>query len=473
MKVLLSRELTMKNFLGISAVVFVSFLLVAIPSWAGQTGLVVQEEVDEPGGYESLQNDVDEIEVVKPETVGMSEQDLALIDEFAEVGIEAKYFKGAVVLVARHGQVAYLNAYGEAEQGKPMETDAVFRWASMTKPLVMVALMQFYDQGKFKLDDPVSKFLPEYKDFQVAEDDGTGNIELVPAKREITMHDLMSYTAGFTCSFYYGSNPVNSYVTKCYVKNGVQDLFDADYTHTIEDNTNALAKCPLAFQPGEGWYYAHTSHDVIGYLVEEFSGMPLDKYLEESILKPLKMNETWFYPPEDVFARIPEVTQPGKADDPFVEKTLGILPENPLYTFGKNKTYFSAGGGLHGTTYDYFRFAQMMLNKGELEGVRVVSSEAIELMTQPTSDRFQESGLTGNLWGYGVDVQATDAPSGSGYWLGGKGSYGWRGIWSTLWNNDPTDDTVTLIMTQVGDDGAFPYLYLINTLTSSAVLDED
>ncbi len=457
----------MKKILSITAIVIISFLLVAIPSWAGQIGVVQPETV----GIESLPNNQGKIEVVKPETVGMSEKNLALIDEFAEAGINAKYFKGAVVLVARHGQIAYLKSYGEAEPDKPMETDAVFRWASMTKPLVMVALMQQYDQGKFKLDDPVSKFIPEYTNFQVAVDDGNGNITLVPAEREITMHDLMSYTAGFTCSFYYGSNPVNSYVTKCYVAKGVQDLFDADYTHTIADNTKALPKCPLAYQPGEGWYYAHTSHDVIGYLVEKFSGKPLDKYMEESIFKPLKMNETWFYPPESVFSRIPEVTQPGKADSPFVEKTLGILPENPLYTFGKNKTYLSAGGGLHGTTYDYFRFAQMMLNKGELEGVRVVSSEAVELMTQPTPDKFNESGLTGNLWGYGVDVQVTDEPSGPGYWLGGKGSYGWRGIWSTLWNNDPKDETVTLIMTQVGDDGAFPYLYLINTLADSAVLN--
>jgi CubicO group peptidase (beta-lactamase class C family) len=412
------------------------------------------------------------IEVVDPESVGMSADTLALVDEFAEVGINAKYFKGAVVLVARHGQIAYLKPYGEADQqGTPMETDAVFRWASMTKPLVMVALMQFYDQGKFELDDPVSKFIPEYQNFQVAVDDGEGNVTLVPANREITMHDLMSYTAGFTCSFYYGSTPVNSYVTKCYVAKGVQDLFDADYTHTIADNTEALPECPLAYQPGEGWFYAHTSHDVIGYLIEQFSGKPLNEYMEEAIFKPLKMNETWFYPPESVFSRIPQVTQPGKADSPFVEKTLGILPENSLYTFGKNKTYLSAGGGLHGTIYDYFRFAQMMLNKGELDGVRVVSSEAIELMTQPTDDKFNVSGLTGNLWGYGVDVQVTDAPSGSGYWLGGKGSYGWRGIWSTLWNNNPSNDTVVLIMTQVADDGVFPYLYLVNDLVGSAVVD--
>jgi CubicO group peptidase (beta-lactamase class C family) len=112
----------------------------------------------------------------------------------------------------------------------------------------------------------------------------------------------------------------------------------------------------------------------------------------------------------------------------------------------------------------------MMLNKGELDGVRVLSRRAVELMTQPTPDKFKISGLTGNMWGYGVDVQVSDTPGSSGFWLGGKGSYGWRGIWSTLWDNNPTDDTVVIIETQVGDDGAFPYLYLINTLTSSAVL---
>ncbi len=412
--------------------------------------------------------------VVKPEDVGMSSKNLAMIDEFAQVGMKSKYFKGAVVLVARHGQIAYFKAFGDADQkGTAMKTDAVFRWASMTKPVVMVALMQQYDQGKFKLDDPVSKYIPEYKNLQVAVDDGKGNISLVPAKREITMHDLMSYTAGFTCSFYYGMNPVNSYVTKCYVGKGVQDLFDADYTHSMADNVKALANCPLAYQPGEGWYYAHTSHDVIGYLVEKFSGKPLDKYMEEAIFKPLKMNETWFFPPESAFARIPEATQPGKAGAPFVEKTLGILPENPFYTFGKNKTYLSGGGGLHGTTYDYFRFAQMMLNKGELDGVRVVSSKSVELMTQPTPGKFGKSLFTGNLWGYGVDVQVTDTPGSSdGTWLGGKGSYGWRGIWSTLWNNSPTNDTVTLVMSQVGDDGVFPYMYLINDLTSGAVVDK-
>lgn len=409
-------------------------------------------------------------EVVKPETVGMSEQTLGLIDEFISVGMKQKYYQGAVVLVARHGKIAYFKAFGDAAPDRPMATDAVFRWASMTKPITTLAIMQLYDEGKFKLDDPLSKYIPEYKDMQVAVDDGEGNISLVPAKREITMHDLISYQAGTTTSFYYGANRVSSYVIKCMVTNGVQDLFDGDYTHDLEHNVKALAKCPLAYQPGEGWYYGHMSQDLIGYLVEQWSGMTLDKYLEENIFKPLKMNETWFYPPESVFSRIPDVTVTGNSDTLFAEKTLGILPENPDYTFGRNKTYLSAGGGLHGTTHDYFRFAQMMLNKGELDGVRIIKEETVELMTQPTLDTFKVNSLTGNVWGYGLEVQVVDEPGSTGWWLGGKGSYGWRGIWSTLWNNNPTNDTVSLIMTQVGDDGVFPYLYLVNDLVGAAVV---
>ena len=417
------------------------------------------------------QSGAKQIEVVEPENVGMSGKILTGIDEFAQVGLKAKYFKGAVALVARHGQICYLKSYGEARQDTPMQTDAVFRLASMTKPLVMAALMQFYDSGRFKLDDPVSKFIPEFKNSQVAEDDGSGNINIVAAKREITMHDLMSYTSGFTSTFFHGVNPAASYVTKCYIYNGVYDLMDDDYTHTLEENVKAMAKCPLAFQPGEGWTYAHASHDIIGYLVEKLSGMPLDKYMAQKIFEPLKMKETWFYPPENVFSRIPDATQPNNSEALYIEETLNLLPIDTQYTFGKNKAYLSGGGGLHGTAYDYFRFGQMMLNKGELDGVRVLSTKAVELMTQPLPDKHKESFFTGNLWVYGVEVQAEDKPSDPGYWLGGKGSYGWRGIWSTLWNNDPIDDTVVIIMTQVGADGAFPYLYLINTLASVAVMD--
>ena len=199
----------------------------------------------------------------------MSGNTLSLIDEFATNGIKALSYRGAVVLVARHGRICYFKSYGEARKGQPLERDAIFRQASMTKPVVMTAFMQFYEQGRFKLDDPLSQYIPEFKDLQVATDDGSGSIILVPAKREVTMHDLMSYSSGFTCTFYYGMdpNPVNTYVTQCYADKGVRDLFHNDYTHTLEDNVKAIAQCPLVFQPGEGWLYAHASHDIIGYLI--------------------------------------------------------------------------------------------------------------------------------------------------------------------------------------------------------------
>jgi CubicO group peptidase (beta-lactamase class C family) len=410
-----------------------------------------------------------QITVVPPEKVGMSARNLALIDEYAQDGIKAKYYQGTVILVARHGQIAYFKAFGDAKKGAPMKTDAIFRQASMTKPVTMVALLQFYDKGKFKLDDPLSKFLPEFKNLQVAQDDGHGKITLVPAKREITMHDLMSYTAGFSSTFYHGSSPVVDTVTECYVNNGARDLFNAAWTNTLKSNVMAMAKCPLAYQPGEGWAYAHASQDIIGYLIEQFSGMPLDQYVEQAIFKPLKMNESWWFPPASVFSRIPQVTVKNDSTTVFAEHKLGLVLEDTQYSFGENKTYLSAGGGLHSTAYDYFRFAQMLLNKGELEGVRVVSAKAVELMTHPTPDTFKASGLTGNMWGYGVDVQVSNDPGVAGYWLGGKGSYGWRGIWSTLWNNNPANDTVVIMETQVGDDGAFPYMYVVNLLTSAAV----
>ncbi len=403
----------------------------------------------------------------KNNSTEMSGKNLSMIDEFVNVGLKAKLYKGAVVLVARNGQISYFKAFGEDGKGKPMQKDAIFRLASMTKPLVMAALMQFYDKGVFKLDDPLSKFIPEFKALQVAIEDEKGNIKLVPAKREITMHDLMSYTAGFTCTFYYGASPVNNYVTKSYVDNGVKDLFNEEYNHTMADNVKNLAKSPLAYQPGEGWLYAHTSHDIIGYLVEKFSGMTLDKYMDSAIFKPLKMNETWFFPPESVFSRIPEPSQPGNADSVFVEKKLGLLTESQKYTFGKKKIYLSGGGGLHATITDYFRFAQMMLNKGELDGIRILSTNAVELMTRPTGDKFKANGLTGNTWVYGLEAQINDMP-GEPNGLGGKGSYGWRGIWSTLWNNNPENGTVTLYMSQVGDDGFYPYI--INSIVGSAVI---
>jgi len=264
------------------------------------------------------------IDVVKPEDVGMSSEILTNIDKLAEKALKEKYLKGAVVLVARHAKICYFKAFGEADEGKAMQTDAIFRLASMTKPVTVAALMQFWDQGRFELRDPVSKYIPEFKDLKVAEVDSNGQIRLVPAKRQITIHDLLSFTGGVSATYMDALSPAHKYVAEEYAKAGVQDLMSETYTKNLEENVKTLAKCPLAFQPGESWCYNQGGMDTIAYLVEIFSGKPFDKYLEEHIFAPLGIKEMWFYPPEDKFSRIPAVyDKPGTLEKITKEWAVG------------------------------------------------------------------------------------------------------------------------------------------------------
>jgi CubicO group peptidase (beta-lactamase class C family) len=414
-----------------------------------------------------------QVNVVTPESVGMSSQMLANVDKLAEQALEAKLLKGVVVLVARHGKICYFKAFGEAKEGKPMKTDAIFRLASMTKTVTAAALMQLWDQGKFQLKDPVSKYIPEFKNQQVAEIDESGQIKLVPAKREIRIHDLLSFTGGLSATYLAVLSPIHKYVAEEYAKAGVHDLMNESYTKNLEQNVKALAKCPLIFQPGAAWCYNQTGMDTMAYLVEIFSGMPFDQYLEDNIFNPIKMKEIWFYPPAEKFSRIPAVyNKPGTLEELTKEFPMGTGFIDPLYTFGKNKTYFSAGGGLHATTHDYYKFAQMMLNKGELDGVRILSRQAVELMTTiQVGDGPQYRNIfSGNRWGYCVDIQELKKMSALNDWYGGKGSYGWRGFWSTMYFNDPVNDTIVMTMAQIPRHG-YAWGCKVDIAASAAVID--
>lgn len=209
-----------------------------------------------------------EVKIVNPESVGMSSTMLANIDQVVQKGLDQKFFKGSVVLVSRHGKICYFKPFGEAEEGKPMETDAIFRLASMTKTITAAALMQLWDQGMFQLKDPVSKYIPEFKSMKVAEMGADGQIKVVPAKREIRIQDLLSFTGGISTTMLMGKSPVHAYVGKCFAKEGVQDLLSETYTKNLAENVKALARCPLVFQPGDGWCYNQGGTDVMGYLVE-------------------------------------------------------------------------------------------------------------------------------------------------------------------------------------------------------------
>lgn len=413
------------------------------------------------------------VKIVDPESVGISSERLASVDQVVEKGLENKFFKGAVVLVARHGKIFYFKSFGEADEGIPMKRDAIFRLASMTKTITAAALMQLWDKGRFQLKDPVSRYIPEFKKMEVAEIGKDGQIKRVPAKREIRIQDLLSFTSGISTILFMKKSPVHKYVAECYAKEGVQDLLSETYTKDLEQNVKALAKCPLVFQPGEGWCYNQGGMDVIARLVEILSGESFDEYLQAHIFGPLKMKDFRFYPPESDYSRIPSVyLKPGTLVKAEKEWAFGPGLMGPLYTYGKNKAYFAAGGGLHGTTYGFYRFAQMMLNKGELDGVRVLSTEAVKLMTtiQVGDGSEFKNFLTNNRWGYCVDIQQREKMSGLNDWYGGKGCYSWRGFWSTIWINDPTDGTVVLFMAQIPRAG-FPCALKVKIAASAAVIE--
>ena len=413
------------------------------------------------------------VRVVVPESVGMSSAMLKNLDVMGEKAVTDRYFKGVILLVARHGKICYFKTFGEAADGVPMKDDAVFRLASMTKPVTAVALLQLWDKGLFQLKDPVSKFIPEYKDMKVAEMGKDGAIHLVPAKRQITIHDLMSFTGGLSATYMAGLGPVHKYVADKYAEAGVQDLMSENYTKTLEQSVKAATTCPLIFQPGEGWCYNQIGMDTMAYLVEILSGKRFDKYLQDHIFAPLGIEEMWFYPPEEVYPRITKIyDKPGSLKELTEEWTMGTGVAGPLYTFGKNKVYFSAGAGLHGTTMEFYKFAQMLLNKGEYNGVRILSRQAVEVMTTVQVGDGPEfrNFFSNNRWGYCVDVQRSAKMDSLNDWYGGPGSFSWRGFWSTLFFDDPVDDTLVMVMAQTPRHG-YPWGCKVSVAAGAAVLD--
>lgn len=413
------------------------------------------------------------IVTVDPESVGMSSEYLANIDRLVEGHMDEDAYQGMVVLVARHGKVCYFKAFGKADDDVPMQTDSIFRLASMSKVPTAVAVMQLWDQGLISLSDPISKFIPAFADVKVAELNNWGEVKLVTPKREITIHHLLSMTAGMTNSWWYDLFTPQNYrvVPKLYAEARLMDDLNAPPI-TLESNIDILAKMPLMSHPGEAFDYSNNSVDTLCRLVEIVSGMDYDTYLRKNIFEPLGMNETWFFPPKDQWDRIAAVYWAGRDEKQVGTAPLGMGNLGPDYTFSEHQTYFSGAGGLHGTASDYFRFAQMLLNKGELDGVRIVSRAAVEQMTSNQIGDLTNWQLTQNKWGYQVDLQeGVNAPPGSIHYLGGKGAYSWQGFFSTKFVNNPERDTVILTMSTPGFDGALPQNLRIIAAANAAVID--
>ena len=376
-----------------------------------------------------------------PSAAGFVPERLQRIDRAVERAIDANEIPGAVAIVMRDGKVAYHRAFGfkDIESATPMTTETIFRIASMTKAITSIAVMQLYEQGHFQLNDPVGDYLPGFAHMRVAArmgDDGFVATS-TPAKHPIRIIDLLTHTSGISYPF------IASRVQKTYVANGVIDGVTASAT-SLAEKMAVLARQPLLSEPRSTFTYG-LSTDVLGYLIEVVSGMPFDEYLARHILDPLRMTDTAFYLPAEKAPRLATLyadtgSGPLKRSD---GTEADIKLDDPLYPVQGARTYFSGGAGLSGTAQDYARLCQMLLNAGELDGVRVLSRKSVELMRAPRVTLDESQALD---FGLGFSVQMAIGRSGE---LGSNGSFAWGGAFYTSYWIDPAESLVAVFMSQV------------------------
>ncbi len=381
------------------------------------------------------------MDLTKPRKAGFIPERLERIDRAIEEDIDAGELPGAVALVARHGKIVYYRAFGNADvaSGEAMQTDSIFRIASMTKSVTSVGVMVLYEQGRFRLTDPVSKYLPEFADMRVISsmaDDGT-IAETAPAAQPIRIIDLLTHSSGISYPF------IPSGVQKSYADAGLINGVTARDL-VLKDQMALLARQPLLFEPGTKWMYGLNT-DVLGYLIEVVSGQPLDEFFQQNILGPLGMEDTHFYLPDDKRDRLATLYAHVEGQGLIVSRgdESEIKMDNPNYPVEGARTYFSGGAGLSSTAYDYARFIQMLLNNGELDRVRVLSRKSVELMRAP---RFDYDGDSAPDISLGFGVVSDLGKHGE---LGSIGMYAWGGAFNTSYWIDPEEDLVAVFMSQV------------------------
>jgi CubicO group peptidase (beta-lactamase class C family) len=370
---------------------------------------------------------------VRAEVVGLSSQRLGRIGEVLQRSVEEGKLGGAVALVAREGKVAYLQAFGKLDPatGAAMTTDAIFRIASQTKALTSVAVMILFEEGRLLLGDPVSKYIPEFAKTTVAVPDGSKKgpgYKIVPAKRQVTIRDLLTHTAGIS----YGYGPAKD----LYLKAGLQGWFLADRPEPVGTYIKRLAALPFDAQPGEKHVYGYNT-DILGYLVEVVSGSSLADFVRVKITEPLAMADTSFFLPEDKTGRLAAVYGIGK--DGKVE--LVTDPRETAYCKGPRRCY-AGGAGLLSTAEDYARFLLMLQSGGEWGGVHILSPKTVELMTADHVGHLYGSN------GFGLGFWVTKELGRNGE-PGSVGAFGWGGAYHTTYWVDPAEKLVAVFMTQL------------------------
>jgi CubicO group peptidase (beta-lactamase class C family) len=399
-----------------------------------------------------------------PEEVGFLSTRLKRLSDRLNEGVQKGEIPGAVVLIARNGKIVMFDAFGfrDREAKVPMKTDAIFRIASMTKPIVSVGAMILAEEGKLSLAEPVSKYIPAFAETKVAVErknpDGTVEQGLEPQARPITSQDLMRHTSGLT----YGAASLNK------VKQSYVDMKVMDPDQTNEQMAAKLSKLALLYQPGTHWEYS-MSTDVLGRVIEVASGMPLDKFMEERITKPLRMGDTDFNVSADKKDRGARPQKEGPKNE------VPPIPDVTLKT-----TWKSGGGGLVSTAADYARFLQMFANGGQLDGVRLISRKTIDLMT---ADQLSPDIVMGDdMWQLGV--MEPSARVGQGFGLGfalrneqgrnplpgSPNDYHWGGVWGTYFWHDPRERMYVVFMMQ-SPASRLAYLYLMRDLVYQALVN--
>jgi len=377
------------------------------------------------------------LSVADPASIGFSTERLTQIGAWYQKQIDAGALPGAVVAIARDGKLAYVNAIGYQDRARtvPMRPDAIFWIASMTKPVTSVAAMMLVEEGKLDLDAPVSRYLPDLKDMQVATEEtdpltGTARTVLAPQKHAMTVRDLLRHTSGLI----YPPQFISTSIHRLY---GEKVVFTRNTT--LADFVASLGKVPLAHQPGEVWEYSW-GVDVLARVVEVASGQPFDQFLQGRIFGPLHMIDTGFYVPESKLSRLVD-PPPGGRD--------------ALWDVTKPPRLFSGGGGLVSTAADYLRFCQMLLSGGELDGVRILTPDTLQLMTTnslPADIRFAMDWIgprAGASWGLGFEVRTNPGFSSV---PGAVGSFTWSGLWGTYFWIDPGEKLIAVQMIQVPPD---------------------
>ena len=386
----------------------------------------------------------------EPGEVGLGTDRLARLSAILRERIEAGQIPGAVVAIVRNDRLAYLEAFGKRDPAAPdaMRKDSLFRIYSMTKPIVSVAAMMLWEEGRLLLNDPVSKFIPGFANQKVMVE-RAGRVELVPADNAATVQDLLRHTSGLTYEFR-GTGPAQ----RAYME---AKVYRRNQTNT--DQANTLGSLPLAYQPGTHWEYSRST-DVLGRVVEVASGQPLGQFLDSRILQPLGMTDTAFHAPTDKHSRLAG----GFAKDPETGLDVSLLDVREPAKFE------SGGGGLVSTAMDYARFLQMMLNNGQLDDTRLLSRKTVELMTADHLGQIKGSAdLLPPGYGFGLGFAVRLQP-GISVMPGSTGQYFWGGAAGTSFWVDPTERLFAVLMIQAPGPREY-YRVMFRDLVYSAIVD--